>query len=61
VVEGARVFEVRPQPVALESVAHETGNLAGGWLNHLNVDKTSYDCATGMWWGVRGARSNGST
>jgi hypothetical protein len=48
VVEGARVFEVRPRPVAQEFAARETEILSGEWSNHLNVDKTSCDAATEM-------------
>lgn len=47
-VEGARVFEVRPRPVAQEFAARETEILSGEWSNHLSVDKTSCDAATGM-------------
>jgi hypothetical protein len=48
VVEGVRVFEVRPRPVAQEFAARETEILSGEWSNHLNVDKTSCGDATEM-------------
>lgn len=59
VVEGAKVFEARPQLVALESAARETEILLGEWSNHLNVDKTSCFTARlecGCVCGVNGAR-----
>jgi hypothetical protein len=48
VVEGEKVFEVRPRPVAQEFVAREIEILAGEWPNPLNVDETSCDGMTGM-------------
>jgi hypothetical protein len=48
VVEGARVFEVRPRPVAQEFAAHETEILSGEWSNHLDVGEASCDAATEM-------------